>query len=604
MVRLSIFRMGWQLLDATERRQALGLLVVIVTAALFNAGMIGAVMPFLSVLSDPTRIETNDALRWAFNTFGFSSDYGFLIFLGVFSLFFILMSSGVQILKTYTLAYFTNLRAHSISCRLLAQYLGQPYEFFLDKHSGDMSSNILAEAAQIVSNFYKPAAELVSSFFAVIAVLAVLFYVQPNVAGGAILILGAAYGITYLAGRGMVARLGRVRTISNGQRYRIAGEALGGVKDIKLLGRERAYLDRFFHPSLGVARSDAGLLVVSHLPRFIVEAVAFSGIILLSILLVEPETFSSSNTLAGIVPLLGLFALAGQRIMPDLQRLYVTATQLRFSVTAVEKVYDTLFKTIKVEEPPVEPPKGIGLTSNLELRSISYSYPGSSDKGLTDVSLNVSAGEKIGIVGSTGSGKTTLADVILGLLKPDSGDIFADGTQINDENVRAWQQSVGYVPQGIFLVDATVSENIALGIAADEIDETRVRQCADIAQLTDFVLQELPNGFQTEIGELGVRLSGGQRQRIGIARALYNNADVIVFDEATSALDNLTEKDVMTAINALSDEKTIFLIAHRLTTVRVCDRIILLNKGRIEAIGSWSTLMKKSERFRTIVESA
>jgi ABC-type multidrug transport system fused ATPase/permease subunit len=211
-------------------------------------------------------------------------------------------------------------------------------------------------------------------------------------------------------------------------------------------------------------------------------------------------------------------------------------------------------------------------------------------------------GEKIGIVGSTGAGKTTLADIILGLLRPQSGQLLVDGKLVTDKNLRSWQQSVGYVPQNIFLTDASISQNIALGVPIEEIDTARVRRSAEVAQLDGFIRQELPEGYETGVGERGVRLSGGQRQRIGIARALYHRADLIVFDEATSALDNLTERDVMSAINALPGEKIIVIIAHRLSTVKICDRIVVLDKGRIVGLGTWKELMKTNLIFQKIAQ--
>ena len=233
---------------------------------------------------------------------------------------------------------------------------------------------------------------------------------------------------------------------------------------------------------------------------------------------------------------------------------------------------------------------------------VSYRYPNAELAGLTGVTLDFKAGERIGIVGSTGAGKTTLADLVLGLLQPSKGLIVADGTPITEANLRAWQQSVGYVPQDIFLTDASISENIALGEPPQEIDEARVRRAAEIARIDAFILEELPDGYATTIGERGVRLSGGQRQRIGIARALYHDADLIVFDEATSALDNLTEREVMTAIDALPGDKTVLMIAHRLSTVKHCDRIVVLDKGRVVDCDTWDWLMANSATFQSIAQ--
>jgi ABC-type multidrug transport system fused ATPase/permease subunit len=278
---------------------------------------------------------------------------------------------------------------------------------------------------------------------------------------------------------------------------------------------------------------------------------------------------------------------------------------MKFGTAAVEMIYDDFQKDRSSRLAPgsASQPR-IGLTGQLDLEQISYKYPNASESNLGNVSLTIRAGERIGIVGSTGAGKTTLADVVLGLLVPSEGRMLADGMEINVDTLRAWQASVAYVPQDIFLMDTSVSENIAFGVPRDQIDQDRVEAVARIAQLDGFVRQDLPDGYETTVGEQGVRLSGGQRQRIGIARALYHNADLIVFDEATSALDNLTEREVMTAIDALPGDKTVVMIAHRLSTVKGCDKIIVMDKGRIVGIGPWSDLIEHNAAFRKIAEAA
>ena len=601
MINFHIWRKGWALLNQRERRHATSVLAVVVFAALSSAVMVGSVMPFLSVFSDPSKIKQVPQLAWLYDSFGFTSSYGFLIALGVSSLVLIFVSSAIQIFKTYSVAQFTMMRVHSLSYRLLVQYLRQPYEFFLDRHTGDMATNILSESTQVVNQFFRPAAELIASSLAVIAVVSVLIWVDPVVAVLSFLVLGGAYAGTYFFGRAYIASLGKTRAQANSERFRIANEALGGIKDIKLLGREGAYVDRYISPSAKMAHSDVGVAVIAQLPRFVVEGIAFSGIILLCLILLDPSQFQQGKSLGDILPILGVFALAGQKVMPELQKVYLSATQLRYGAAAVDRVYDDLFSTTSAQDLPRDMPTGIDITRGFRLDTVSYGYPKAETAGLRDITLEVLAGEKIGIVGSTGAGKTTLADIILGLLRPQIGQLLVDGAPITDENLRSWQQSVGYVPQDIFLTDASISQNIALGVPIEEIDMARVRNSAEIAQLDGYIRQELPEGYETGVGERGVRLSGGQRQRIGIARALYHRADLIVFDEATSAWDNLTERDVMSAINALPGEKTIVIIAHRLSTVKVCDRIVVLDKGRIVGLGSWRELMDNNPSFQKMV---
>jgi ABC-type multidrug transport system fused ATPase/permease subunit len=286
--------------------------------------------------------------------------------------------------------------------------------------------------------------------------------------------------------------------------------------------------------------------------------------------------------------------------MPELQKLYQSLARIQAGGASVNAVYDDLVNQLNDGRLPLSIPTGLGLSDRIVLDNVSYRYPDAKLAGLNGISLDINAGERIGIVGSTGAGKTTLADMILGLLPPSEGRIIVDGAPITDENLRAWQQSVGYVPQDIFLTDANIYQNIALGVPMLEIDQPRVRRAAEIARIDDFIRNDLPDEYETAIGERGVRLSGGQRQRIGIARALYHEADLIVFDEATSALDNLTELEVMSAIDALPGDKTVLIIAHRLSTVKRCDRIIVMDKGRVVACDTWDTLMTSNSEFQKI----
>nr|WP_258570876.1 ABC transporter ATP-binding protein [Flavimaribacter sediminis] len=565
--------------------------------------MVGSVLPFLSVLAEPERIETVPALSWIYKTFGFTSEYGFLVGLGLTALGVIILTSVIQIVKTWALARFAMMRIHSISYRLMAAYLRQPYEFFLNRHSGEMGTRILAETQQLVAQFLRPAAEAVAAVFTIIAIVALLLWVEPLVAFVVFVTLGSIYALIYWLSRRALKHLGGVRAMANSERFRLANEALAGIKDIKLLGREGTYVERYKAPSYRMARAVTRVQVVSLVPKFALEAIAFGGIIMLCLVLMNPQSLASGASLGGILPLLGLFAFAGQRLMPELQKLYQSLAQLQAGAAAVDVVHNDFLIRANEAVIPNSIPAGLGLTNRLALEEVSYHYPDAAHAGVRNISLQILAGEKIGVVGATGAGKTTLADLILGLLAPKTGCLVVDSVPVTESNLRCWQQSVGYVPQDIFLTDASVAENVALGVPTEDIDETRVEKATRIAQLHGFIKSELPNGYATLIGERGIRLSGGQRQRIGIARALYHDADLIVFDEATSALDNLTEREVMLAIEALPSEKTVVIIAHRLSTVRHCDRIVVLEKGQVVGCDNWEALMAENRAFQRIALS-
>jgi ABC-type multidrug transport system fused ATPase/permease subunit len=328
--------------------------------------------------------------------------------------------------------------------------------------------------------------------------------------------------------------------------------------------------------------------------------------VVLVILLLDPAEFAAgrNTSLADLLPVLGVIAFAGQRMMPELQRLYSALTMLKFGTAAVDSVFADLEGTRFAPDLRHTGDAPLRLTSELRLADVSYRYPNAAKDSLQRSSLTIRAGERIGIVGGTGAGKTTLADLVLGLLAPTEGRILVDGVAIDDTTRRRWQRSVAYVPQELFLVDASIYENIAFGLKSGQVDRARVEESARLAQLDAFVRRDLPQGYDTTIGERGVRLSGGQRQRIGIARALYHDADLIVFDEATSALDNLTEREVMAAIEATPGDKTMLIIAHRLSTVRSCDRIIVLDKGQVVGIGPWAELMEENAAFRDLATAA
>lgn len=590
----------WSMLDSGERRNAFKVLFIAILAALASAVMVGSIMPFLGVLTDPEQIRTVPAYSWAYDRFQFESDYAFLVALGVGSVIVIAASIALQLLNIYASSRFAMGRIYSLSRRLMAGYLGQPYEHFLNHHSGEMSTRVLAEVQEVVNRFIQPAADLLTAALTIIALVVFLLWVDPIITLAAFGLLGLTYAGTFVFTRMRLNRLGKVRAHENGERYKIATEAFGGVKEIKLLGRETSYVDRFSVPSQKMTDALVQIQIMSQTPYYTIQAVALGGVIMLCLMLIGPQGLADGSTLNGLIPALGVFAFAGQRMMPELGKLYRAIAVIQSVKASVAIVYGDMQMANGVVLADRTPPARLPLTQSLVLNDVTYRYPLAEDAGVSGVSLKVLAGEKIGIVGGTGAGKTTLADLILGLLRPSSGTITADQTEITSRNIRNWQQTVGYVPQDIFLTDASIAENIALGVPAEEVDRERVVAAAKAAHIATFVMQDLPQGYDTFVGERGVRLSGGQKQRIGIARALYHDAELIVFDEATSALDNATESEVMAAIEALPGDKTVIMIAHRLSTVEKCDRIVVMDRGRMVGCGSWDTLLKTNASFQKI----
>ncbi len=563
-----------------KRRGAMVLALVVVMAALETAG-VASVMPFLSVLANPELVEENPALRAVYDRLGFRSVDSFLFALGAASFALIIFSAAFRTLTHYAMNRFIEMRRHSIGERLLETYLRQPYAYFLNRHSGDMAKSILSEVDQLVQNVFRPGITMLAYIVVTLGIITLLVAVNPVLATVVAALVGGMYAAVFVAIRGSLTRVGRDRVRANQERFEAAGEALGGIKDIKLLGREHAYLRRFREPSIRQARSQATNRTLSEVPKYAIEAVAVGGVIGLTLFLLATEGGAHEEAVGGVLPMLGLYAFAGYRLLPAAQKIYAGAARLRFGGSTINAAYEDLRERSRLAEIHKTPPERLSTRETVSLQNVSYRYPNAHRDALKNITIDIPVGTSLGIIGTTGAGKTTLVDLLLGLLRPTRGDIAVDGRPITDENLRQWQQTLGYVPQDIFLTDSSVSENIALGVPPAQIDHDQVVKCATMAQVHQFIERDMPKGYDTVVGERGVRLSGGQRQRIGIARALYHEPEVLVFDEATSSLDVDTEREVMASIDGLSQQKTIIMIAHRLTTVSRCNQIVRLEGGRV-----------------------
>ena len=559
-------------------------------------------MPFLTVLAEPEKIYTLDIFSWFYVSGQFSGEYAFLVALGLFSVFVILVSSLLQIFRVWAISNFTFGLISSISEKLLASYLTRPYEYFVNNHSGDLSTQMLSESQEAVNQFFRPICEFISATMTSLAIIALLIWLEPAVAIFAIILFGSFYISTYVISRKMVKRAGTVRANANKDRFRFANETLAGIKDTKMLGLERIYLGRFRNAAHRMSRALVTIQVAGEIPQFAMQAIGFGGIILLCLILLDPVALGTPSGLTQILPTIGVFAFAGQRLLPEISRIYYSVTKFNAGSVVINSISADLADTKNEPFRKFEEQAPLRLQKQLSIENLYFSYQDSDQINIANFSVKINAGEKIGIVGSTGSGKTTLVDLILGLLTPTSGRIVVDDILINNYTLGAWRKALGYVPQDIFLADASIAENIALGIAHNDIDYSRLVSAVKLAQLDKFIECDLPDGFHTNVGERGMRLSGGQRQRIGIARALYYEADLIVFDEATSALDNRTERGVISSIDNLPRCKTIIIVAHRMSTVKSCDRIIALENGKLVGFGSWEELSNSNIQFNKMLD--
>jgi len=405
---------------------------------------------------------------------------------------------------------------------------------------------------------------------------------------------GGVYFIIYIASRRKLSYIGLERTKANKKRYKLLKESFMGIKDITLLGRQEYFISKFSHALKRFSKLSKKAKLISQAPKFFVDSLAFGGLFSLALYVVW-----SNKGVEQFIPLATLYAIAGYRILPAFQNITRSLASLRFNWKSLEIIAEDLNAASAKNDNQINivPIKAF---NKLTLDDITYRYPGSSQVIFDHLSLTIHKHQSVGFVGHTGAGKSTLADIILGLLPVTGGQVLIDDTSLTHENTASWQEKTGYVPQQIFIADDTVLRNIAFGIDDDKIDLSRVVEAARAANIHDFIINELDDAFNTRLGERGIRLSGGQRQRIAIARALYRNPDILVFDEATSALDNETEKSINQSIRSLSGRKTLIIIAHRLNTVKDCDIIYVLEKGKIIATGGYDHLINKCEKFRQL----
>ena len=566
-------RKTFLILSRRERWQLALVTLLMVAQAAAEVSGIASIAPFLAVLGNPQVVRTNRHVAWIYDRSGFNSPQDFLLALGVAAFVVLSLASGFRAAVSYARARYANARRHTLSHKLLQKYIRQPYGFFLRNNSSALSTTILSEVDLYIANALMAAMQLFSYGLVAGAIVALLLAVSLNLALIVAGTLGLAYGLIYWSIAATADRIGRGRKQVNAARYQVTAEILGGVKELKVLGREQAYMDAYEWPSLRFSRVQTQYQTLTDLPRYLVEIIGFCTLFGIVIYMMRQHA-----DLGHALPVVGLYAFAAYRLLPAAQNIYASFATLRFSRAAVDTLYDEVHDydpaaTVARDE------SRLALRQSIVFENVRFRYEGAERDALAHVNLTIPAHSAIGIVGATGAGKTTLVDLLLGLLAPDGGRILVDGVALDAAIMPAWQNAIGYVPQQIFLADASVLRNIAFGIQEKAIDRAAAMAAAKLAQLDAFVTGELPQGYDTMVGERGVRLSGGQRQRIGIARALYHDPDILLLDEATSALDGETEEDLMRALDGLAGKKTIIMIAHRRNTLRRCDHIVTVANG-------------------------
>jgi ATP-binding cassette, subfamily B, bacterial PglK len=591
---LNTLKDAFSLLTRRERWQLLGLLCLTVLMGLVQMIGVGSIMPFMAIVAQPERVTTNRWFAPVYDFLGFTSTHDFLLFAGFVVLAIMTFGNALKAFTSWCVLRFSSEMNYSLSVRLLEQYLSEPYEFFLNRNTSKLAKNILSEVREVVNGVITPALNMVAHGAVSLAILGLLLIVNPAIAVTAAGVFGGAFGIVYVLVRRKQLRLGKLRNRMASARFRVSLEALSGIKETKVLGREREFLARFSGPAKKYSEVNASNAAISDLPKYALETLAFGGIVVLVLYMLGTD-----GAVGQALPMLSLYALASYRLMPSLQQIFRALGKIRFFTPALASLRNDLSRAGRTQglTGASEEAAAIDFRHEIAIDDVWFRYPGQEEYVARGIDLRIPKDSSVGFVGSTGSGKTTLVDVILGLFEPERGHVRVDDVALAPENVVAWRRRVGYVPQYIFLCDDTIANNVAFGLAAAQIDRVAVEQAARIANLHDFVMS-LPDGYDTVVGDRGVRLSGGQRQRIGIARALYHDPDVLVMDEATSALDGITETAVMAAIERLAGRKTIILVAHRLSTVQRCDRIFLFDRGEIVATGTYEELLRDNLQFQ------
>lgn len=589
----------FSLLTAEQRRRLIRLQGLVVLMGFAEVASVLAMGPFMSLVGDISRLQGDGTLAQIYRASGFASPTDFLFWGGVAVFVALTLGAAISMFTLWRLALYAQQLGADLSTRLYQHYMRQPWLFHASGSSTQLINRISMECNRVtlmLNQLLQINAKVILALFMIVAI--VVFNPLVALVGAALFV--TAYVTLYGTVRNRLARNGETISAMQQQRFKLMNEGFGGIKDVLLLGRQADMNRRFAATSRRFGRARGMNAALGSVPRHAMQLLAFGSIILLVLYLLSAH----QGNLGTILPVLSIYALAGFKMLPAFQGIYQGISQVKANLPALENIKPDLQASREGAAPPLDPTTEHLMPRHaISLEEVVFHYPDQVAPALDGVTLSIPRNQVIGLVGASGSGKSTLIDILLGLMPPTSGALCLDGEPLTEEKRRAWQNSLGFVPQAIFLADASIRENIAFGLAKEQIDEARVKRAASMAHL-DELLERLPEGLETRVGERGIQLSGGQRQRIGIARALYDDADVLVLDEATSALDGITEKLVMDAIHDFSGNKTIIMIAHRLTTVKQCDRIYLLDKGKMVDQGTYDELASSNAMFQRMAEHA
>ena len=565
-------------LTPDEKRNARILILILVMSAAFELAGIVSVLPYVNLVLNPELLRESKSLVFLTQNLNIKDDQIALMVVGCLCLALFTLGTIFKILSNFLILKFSHTRNHAIAERLLASYFSLDFEEFTTRHTSDYLKVILTEVTQVTSAVLMPLLNLIAHGLVVVLITGFLVIINPLVAVMVLCTLPAAYLVTYWLIKDKLVQLGQTRDMANAERYASLSEAVNGIRDLKLGARHPEFLKRFSSSSLKYARAIYLSQSLVLLPKYILELLIFGGMLVgILVLLNDPQT------LATYMPVVAVYAFSGYRLLPSAQILYGVFSNLKFSLPALDNVSSNkgLDKALAHVPRSNTDYSEVQFDERIDVEALSFKFKGSDELVLADVNFTINRGEVIGVVGPSGSGKSTLIDLLLGLLTPTQGSIYLDNIKLSSEKVEAWQRCISYVPQTIYLLDDSFTNNIAFGAPSSEVDFERVLGVSRIARIDEFIEASAENGFDTHIGERGVRLSGGQRQRLGIARALYATSQVLVLDEATSALDSATESEIIDSVLNTFAGNTIIMIAHRISTLKRCDKILEVKNGRV-----------------------
>lgn len=597
---ISLAKELFALLTPDQRRSYLSLQVMMMLMAFMEMLGIASIGPFMALVADMQLLETNAVLNKLYLASGVSTHTDFLFITGFVVLLTLGFASILSIFTTWRLSLFAFSVGTEFSDRLYRYYLQKDWLFHASGSSAQLTKQISTEAYRVTNSIILPFIEMNARIVLALFISVSIFIYNPMIASIGIILFTSGYILIYKVIRNRIALYGENISTTSTDRFRLMNEGFGGIKDLLLYNRSSEFVHQFEQSGKVFARAQGVNTALSYAPRYLMELLAFGSMISLILVLL----ITRDGNLSQVLPVLGIYALAGFKLLPALQQMYYSITTIRGNTAAFDSIKEDLLASLLVDNEQgansaIKNQRVIDLANfrNIRLNNVSFTYPDKKMPALIDINIDIPINSTVGFVGESGSGKSTTIDLILGLISPSAGQLMLDDLVIEGENLQVWQKNIGFVPQSIFLSEGSITENVAFGLCSEDTDLEKVKQAIKLAHLEPLV-NSLPKGLDTKVGERGVQLSGGQRQRIGIARALYNQADVLVFDEATSALDGITEKVIMDSIQELSGQKTIVMIAHRLKTVKNCDVIYLMEQGRVIEQGTYQQLIDNNSMFK------